>query len=135
MAIRAPGRANSALAQIPQKKRKYKKGEKLPMQMQVVQLRNGDPSWTIKFLLGKLWSDARLGGGGREIQGKGEIQTQIKPKQIQKIQMKTKQAQMQMRRTQMQKIKIQIYFCRAGRLEGREREITGGRTRNAIRAT
>ena len=67
------------------------------MQMQVVQLRNGDPSWTIKFLLGKLWSDARLGGGGREIQGKGETQTQIKPKQIQKIQMKTKQAQIQMR--------------------------------------
>ena len=105
------------------------------MQMQVVQLRNGDPSWTIKFLLGKLWSDARLGGGGREIQGKGEIQTQIKPKQIQKIQMKTKQAQIQMRRTQMPKIKIQIYFCRAGRLEGREREITGGTTRNAIRDT
>ena len=50
----------------------------MPMQMQVVQLRNGDPSWTIKFLLGKLWSDARLGGGGREIQGKGEIQIQIK---------------------------------------------------------
>ena len=103
--------------------------------MQVVQLRNGDPSWTIKFLLGKLWSDARLGGGGREIQGKGETQTQIKPKQIQKIQTKTKQAQIQMRRTQMQKIKIQMYFCRAGRLEGREREITGGRTRNAIRDT
>ena len=78
------------------------------MQMQVVQLRNGDPRWTIKFLLGKLWSDARLGGGGREIQGKGGIQIQIKRTQIQKIQMKTKQAQLQMSQTQIQKIKIQI---------------------------
>ena len=103
--------------------------------MQVVQLRNGDPRWTIKFLLGKLWSDARLGGGGREIQGKGGIQIQIKRTQIQKIQMKTKQAQLQMRRTQIQKIKIQIHFCRAGRLEGREREMTRRRTRNAIRDT
>ena len=60
----------------------------MPMQMQVVQLRNGDPRWTIKFLLGKLWSDARLGGGGREIQGKGGIQIQIKRTQIQKIQKK-----------------------------------------------
>ena len=76
--------------------------------MQVVQLRNGDPRWTIKFLLGKLWSDARLGGGGRGIQWKGEIQIQIKPTQIQKIQMKTKQAQLQMSQTQIQKIKIQI---------------------------
>ena len=47
----------------------------------------------------------------------------------------TKRAQIQIRRTQIQKIKIQIYFCRAGRLEGREREMTGGRTRNAIRDT
>ena len=88
MAFRAPGRANSALAQIPQKKVNGEKVEKIPMQMQVVQLRNGDPRWTIKFLLGKLWSDARLGGGGREIQGKGEIQIQIKRTQIQKIQKK-----------------------------------------------